>query len=37
MIIKIDYNFKLHKLSITIKNSRSVGTRTAKATKKSSR
>lgn len=35
MIVKIDFNFKLHKLSITIKNSRPARTRTAKATKRS--
>lgn len=33
MMIKIDYNFKLHKLSIVIKNNRPVATRTVKATK----
>lgn len=37
MIIKIDYNFKLHKLSITIKNNRPVAAKTVKATKKSSK
>lgn len=28
MVIKIDINFKLHKLSVTIKKDRSVGTGT---------
>jgi hypothetical protein len=35
MIVKIDFNFKLHKLSITIKNNRPAHTRTVKATKRS--
>jgi len=33
-MVKIEFNFKLHKLSITIKKDRSAGTRTVKATKK---
>ena len=30
MVIKVEYNFKLHKFSITIKKDRSVGTGTVK-------
>ena len=37
MIVKIDYNFKLHKLSITIKKDRPVATKTVKAVKHSNR
>ena len=33
-MVKIEFNFKLHKLSIIIKKDRSAGTGTAKATKK---
>ena len=33
MVIKIEYNFKLHKFSITIKKDRSVGTGTVKGKK----
>ena len=34
MVIKIDINLKLHKLSITIKKDRSAGPGTVKATEK---
>lgn len=34
MMIKIELNFKLHKLSIIIKKDRSAGIGTVKATKK---
>ena len=37
MIVKIDYHFKLHKLSITIKNNRPAEPKTVKATKRSNR
>ena len=33
MVIKVEYNFKLHKFSITIKKDRSVGTGTVKGKK----
>lgn len=37
MIVKIEYNFKLHKLSVTIKNDRPVAAKTVRATKGSIR
>ena len=33
MVVKIEYNFKLHKVSITIKKDRSAGTGTVKSAK----